>query len=152
MKRLPGFNPRGLKPAQLIVFVLLVVAFKVIDVRKSKSSAPVSDGVESILQAYAGEESGVMVEAEGRIAKVLPDDNHGDRHQRFIIDFDGDHSVLIAHNIDLAKRVPAEEGDTISFKGQYEWSDQGGTIHWTHRDPQGRREGGWIQLDGKTYD
>ena len=42
-------------------------------------------------------------------------------------------------------------GDTVSFKGEYEWNEQGGLIHWTHHDPDGRHEPGWIKHGGRTY-
>ena len=101
--------------------------------------------------AYAAERSGVWVEVGGRIKRTLPDDNEGSRHQRFILELDSGHTVLVAHNIDLAKRVPIYEDDRIDLRGRYEWNDRGGVIHWTHHDPDGRGPEGWIRAQGKLY-
>jgi hypothetical protein len=58
----------------------------------------------------------------------------------------------MAHNIDLAPRIAdLEEGDTVAFNGVYEWNAKGGIIHWTHRDPGGSHEAGWIRHKGQTY-
>ena len=83
--------------------------------------------------------------------RVLPDDHAGSRHQRFILRVAGGVSVLVAHNVDLAPRVPVALGDSVELRGEYEWNDRGGVIHWTHHDPDGRREGGWIRQDGRLY-
>ena len=56
-----------------------------------------------------------------------------------------------AHNIDLAPRVPVAPGDSVELRGEYEWSPRGGVIHWTHRDPDARREAGWIRRDGRLF-
>ncbi len=136
-------------PARLIGGILLAIAAFVVQYLQRP---PVSAGSAAINQAFADEKSGIIVEAAGRVHKVLPDDTEGDRHQRFIIRIDGDHSLLVAHNIDLAKRAPVKEGDLVSFRGQYEWSSQGGTLHWTHRDPAGRHPDGWIELNGAKYE
>jgi hypothetical protein len=60
-------------------------------------------------------------------------------------------TVLIAHNIDLARRVPVGLGDSVYFRGMYEWNELGGLVHWTHDDPQGVEDGGWIRYRRKTY-
>ncbi len=59
--------------------------------------------------------------------------------------------MLIAHNIDVAPRVPIETNQPITIYGQYEWNDRGGVVHWTHADSHGSHEGGWINFQGKKY-
>ncbi|MFC3195130.1 DUF3465 domain-containing protein [Marinicella sediminis] len=90
------------------------------------------------------------VEFEARVKRLLSDDDEGSRHQRFIVNTDGI-TVLIAHNIDLAPRVPVRPGDLIKVRGRYEWNAQGGVVHWTHHDPQNNMPGGWIQHHKKKY-
>lgn len=92
-----------------------------------------------------------MVEIEGRVSGILPDDRQGSQHQRFIVTLASGHTLLVAHNIDLAPRVPLQEGESVAVHGEYEWNDKGGILHWTHRDPDGRHEGGWIRYSGETY-
>jgi len=48
--------------------------------------------------------------------------------------------------------VPVAEGDHVIVHGEYVWNAQGGLIHFTHHDPQGTHEGGYIEDNGKTYD
>ena len=60
--------------------------------------------------------------------------------------------VKVSHNIDLAPRVPAVKGDLLEFKGEFEWNELGGVVHWTHHDPGGRREGGWVRSRGRLYE
>ncbi len=102
--------------------------------------------------AYENRQSDVQVESVGRVVKVLPDDNEGSRHQKFILELASGQTILIAHNIDLAPRIPGlREGESVSFYGEYEWNDRGGVVHWTHHDPQGRHVDGWLKHDGKTF-
>ena len=114
------------------------------------SEAP-GQGADPIAEAMRAQRSGVVVETTGRVEKLLPDDRDGSRHQRFILELDSGDTVLVAHNIDLAPRAPIERGDLVEVRGQYEWDDLGGVLHWTHHDPGGRRPGGWIKVDGETY-
>ena len=96
--------------------------------------------------------SGGQTQGSGIVTRILPDDNDGSRHQRFIIRLDSGRTLLIAHNIDLAPRIASlREGDTVAFNGVFETNERGGLIHWTHRDPQGRHEAGWLKHKGQTY-
>jgi hypothetical protein len=125
---------------------------------KPSSSAPSAIGssgrgcAADLKSALDDRRSDVLVECSGDIIKVLDDDNDGARHQRFLVKLDNGVVIKVAHNIDLAPRVPAEEGDLLEFKGEFEWNELGGVVHWTHHDPGGRRQGGWLRLRGKTYD
>ena len=92
-----------------------------------------------------------MITLTGTVHRTLSDDNHGSRHQRFIVRLASGRTVLIAHNIDLAERVPLAIGDPVIVRGEYEWTDKGGTIHWTHHDPKRWREGGWVEHGGVRY-
>ncbi len=102
--------------------------------------------------AFDERKSGVQTEGNGIVIKILPDDNEGSRHQRFILKLHSGQTLLIAHNIDLAPRLSTlREGDVVAFNGEYEWNSKGGVIHWTHRDPNGRHEAGWLKHNGQTY-
>ncbi len=103
-------------------------------------------------EAFKQQRSGIMLEGAGIITTLLRDDDEGARHQRFIVTLASGQSLLIAHNIDLAPRIHhLKKGDNISFYGQYEWNKKGGTIHWTHKDPQNRHTDGWLKYQGKIY-
>jgi hypothetical protein len=109
----------------------------------------VDNGIE---RAIARQQSNIQVQASGVVDKILSDDNEGSRHQRFIVKLPSGHTVLIAHNIDLASRVsPLSVGDQIEFSGEYEWNNEGGVVHWTHRDPGGKHTAGWIRHADQTY-
>lgn len=102
--------------------------------------------------AFANRRSNQQLEGQGTVVKLLADDNDGSRHQRFIVRLGSGRTLLLAHNIDLAKRIDTlRVGDTVAFYGEYEWNAKGGVMHWTHHDPQGRHPGGWIRHNGLTY-
>ena len=96
--------------------------------------------------------AGQQVSGSGRVIRILADDDDGSRHQRFILQLSSGRTLLIAHNIDLAPRIPSlGTGDTVGFYGEFEPNPQGGLIHWTHHDPQGRHVGGWLEYRGRRY-
>lgn len=95
--------------------------------------------------------SKVWVTTQATVIKNLPDDRDGSRHQRFLINAGTGQSVLVAHNIDLAERAPVQRGDSLKIRGRYEWNERGGVIHWTHHDPSGRIEGGWLEVSGERF-
>ena len=116
-------------------------------------STSASNGLQTIREAFDQQRSDIQVLAKGRVKAILKDDNEGSRHQKFILSLDNGLTVLVAHNIDLAPRIDhLSKGDTVEFYGEYEYSQQGGVIHWTHRDPQNRHLSGWLKHQGKTYE
>jgi len=101
---------------------------------------------------FTREASNGLVEGEGRVTRVLSDDLSGRRHQRFIIRLASGQTLLVAHNIDIAPRIDGlKEGDNVGFKGEYVWNEEGGVIHWTHHDPEGRHIAGWLRHNGRTF-
>ena len=103
-------------------------------------------------QAYESRQSDLQVQGSGQVIRILPDDNEGSRHQRFIVRLASNQTLLIAHNIDLAPRIHSlAVGDTVDFFGEYEWNSQGGVLHWTHHDPKERHAHGWLKHQGRTY-
>lgn len=107
---------------------------------------------DALTRAFEQRQSDVQVEGVGTVARVLPDDNAGSRHQRFILQLSSGQTVLIDHNIDLAPRIEElKVGDAISFSGEYVWNEKGGLIHWTHHDPAGHHQAGWLKHNGRIY-
>ena len=105
-----------------------------------------------ITQAFERHESNVQVIGEGVVSRLLADDTTGLTHQRFIVRISSEQTVLIAYNTDVALRIEdLKVGDKVSFAGEYIWNEQGGLIHWTHRDPAGKHTAGWLKHNGRTY-
>jgi Protein of unknown function (DUF3465) len=122
--------------------------------QRSQQATTFADEAEDVLaRAFENQQGNVQVRAQGIVRKVLPDDNQGSRHQRFLVGLSSGQTLLIAHNIDLAPRIESlRDGDRVAFYGEYEWNNKGGVIHWTHRDPQGRHPNGWLEHNGKRYE
>ena len=102
--------------------------------------------------AYAQKQDQVWVVGSGVVERILRDDTKPPRHQRFVVRITNEQTILIAHNIDVASRVPVKKGDRVGFRGEYAWNEQGGVVHWTHKSTRGRQGGGgWIVRDGQGY-
>jgi hypothetical protein len=103
-------------------------------------------------KAYQFQQSNIQITQQGIIEKILRDDNHGSRHQRFIVKVHPNQHLLISHNIDIAPRIDnLSIGEPIFFSGEYEWNNKGGVIHWTHHDPRGRHPDGWLKYRDQKY-
>jgi hypothetical protein len=141
----------------LLVIVIGIAAYAgYIHYHPRLSESPVAEAGQSdsiLAKAFANHVSNLQVQSQGIVARVLPDDNDGSRHQRFIIRLSSSQTILIAHNIDLAPRVSSlREGDSVSISGTYEWNSKGGVVHWTHRDPSGGHAAGWIKHNSQTFE
>ena len=132
---------------QIRIAALIVVA-----VAAAGCNSASVDNDNAIGRAFNSRTSEIQVEGEGVVSRILSDDLNGSRHQRFIVRLGTGQTVLITHNIDLAPRIDGlREGDMVAFNGEYVWNAEGGVIHWTHHDPQGRHVTGWIKHKGRTY-
>ncbi len=94
-------------------------------------------------------QSNVIITLDVTVINILSDDNQGDRHQRLILK-SGKNTLLLAHNIDIAPRVPVKKGDFLKVRGEYEWNEKGGVVHWTHRSTSSHADG-WIIHNNKKY-
>ncbi|MDD9158466.1 DUF3465 domain-containing protein [Aliivibrio sp. S4TY2] len=104
-------------------------------------------------QAFENHQSDLQIKGQGKVVHILPDDNKGSRHQRFLLKLNNQQTLLVAHNIDLAPRIPnLKVGDNVQFYGEYEWNKKGGVIHWTHKDPRNRHVHGWLKHNGRVYE
>jgi len=107
---------------------------------------------QKVSAAFRKHQSDVQVRGSGVVIKILPDDTRGAKHQKFILELFPGQTLLISHNIDLAPRINTlRKGDTIGFYGEYEWNSKGGVVHWTHRDPAGQHEHGWLKHKDIMY-
>lgn len=118
---------------------------------KSPTLASQEQTIKRIRKERDNPRSRFWLETKGKVIKVLKDDTKGSQHQKFLLKVAPDITLLVAHNLDLAKRVPITKGDSIKIRARYEWNNRGGVLHWTHHDPKGRKEGGWIYTGGKYY-
>lgn len=142
---------------KLVLIVVILLAAYVYNQQENAGSFPASGEVvadaQQIKAAFDNQQSDVQVAGTGEVTRMLSDDNEGSRHQRFIVTLPTGQTVLVSHNIDLAPRIDAlQQGDQVSFYGEYEWNPQGGVVHWTHHDPAGRHPGGWIEHEGRRYE
>ncbi|WP_350995758.1 DUF3465 domain-containing protein [Shewanella sp. TB7-MNA-CIBAN-0143] len=145
---------------KILVICLLGLAIFVFLDRKVQTTQIVQNvyagyivGSDSELQnAIENKQSNVQIGGSGYVIKILADDLKGSRHQRFILKIASGNTLLVAHNIDLAPRIDnLNVGDTVAFYGVYEFNNKGGVIHWTHHDPRGQHQSGWLKHNGSTY-
>ena len=131
------------------LFILFFIVLVTTGCSPSHSDA---GDTQQIANAYQNNISNLQVKGLGTVIRILSDDTNGSQHQRFILKLSNGQTLLIAHNIDLAPKIYSlNKGDTVEFNGEYEWNAKGGVIHWTHHDPSGRHENGWLKHNGKFY-
>jgi hypothetical protein len=156
----PSHTSPSLRVAAILLIAWCIFLFQ--GCRQQQEHRPETDSVtvqqdhltdlHVLENAYHTRQGNLPVTQQGIILKVLADDEKGSRHQRCIVELASGRRLLIAHNIDIAPRIPGlAKGATLIFHGEYEWNRKGGVIHWTHHDPEGRHKAGWIRYQGKTY-
>lgn len=144
-----------MKKLLLVIVIAIAAYFGYVQQQPRFSEVPAAGTARNgsvLASAFENHASGIQVQGQGLVSKVLTDDNEGSRHQRFVVRLGSGQTILIAHNIDLAPRITVlSEGDAVEFNGEYKWNSKGGVVHWTHRDPAGRHPGGWLKHNGNTF-
>ena len=142
----------GVRMKKLLLVIALVAAGYVAYVRHDTVATPLGRTESAANDRIGSAASHTQVQGTGVVSRLLPDDNDGSHHQRFILRMQSGRTLLVAHNIDLAPRIDhLKEGDTVEYSGEYEWNPKGGVIHWTHRDPSGQHVAGWLKHDGRIF-
>ncbi len=151
----PSSRPKTMIRLALGLFHLIVVLFVVTNLSACRESGKrqisTSDDL-PIIKAQQEHQMHREVTGKAVVQELLPDDLEGLKHERFLLRLSNGTTVLVAHDISYAPRVPLEEGDSIVIQGEYIWNEKGGVIHWTHRSNTPRHEGGWIDCHGTRYE
>jgi hypothetical protein len=109
----------------------------------------------AVCDAFRAGRSHVEVVAEGKVVRVLGvAPGRVSPHEGFLMNLSSGCSAIVRveANTDFTGTFPVASGDGVVVKGEYEFYPRGGVIHWTHRDPRGRHEGGYIEMRGRRYE
>lgn len=108
----------------------------------------------ALCSAFRDARSHVEVVADGRVTAVLGvAQGRVSPHEGFLMHVGSgcDVVVRVEANTDFTGEFSLARGEPVVVKGEYEYYPRGGVIHWTHRDPRGRHEGGYIEIGGRRY-
>jgi hypothetical protein len=108
----------------------------------------------AVCAAYSQSRSQVEVVADGTVTRLLGvQAGRISPHEGFLLRLESGCSLVVRveANTDFTGPIPLERGEHVLVKGEYEYYPLGGVIHWTHRDPRGRHEGGYIEAAGRIY-
>lgn len=86
-----------------------------------------------------------------KVTQILPNDNSGNRHQKFVVELSNNQTIQIISNLDMCPEVPVKVGDEVAVGGEYIPTGRSGLVHWVHWDPRGTRPDGYIELNGQVY-
>lgn len=169
MPRTPRPTPTSastLKQLLRVILAIFLAAFTLLRWFRGRSTptttstrAPTSTAPGTIARLFREQRSDTWVETRGVVERLLPDDRDtydgSDTHQRLILRTDDGINILVAHNLCTSDRVPAKPGDRLTLRGEYEWTEKGGTLHFTHKPKFATRDAtrsGWIEHAGKRYE
>jgi hypothetical protein len=103
----------------------------------------------AVCQAVTAGASHVEVVARGIVTQMLGSSTGaGGAHEGLMMRLNSDcgQTVRVEINTDFTGVVPVRVGQPITVKGEYETDPDGGVIHWTHRDPRGHHDSGFVQV------
>lgn len=139
---------------RLALALLATAALAACAQHASQSGASSTNGDAAVCDAYSSQRSHVEVVASGRVTRVLGvrGGPSGD-HEGYLLRLDGGCALTlkVETNVTLTGPVPLTTGEAVVVKGEYEYNALGGVVHWTHRDPRGNHEAGYVRAGGLTY-
>lgn len=113
-----------------------------------KTITPASE----IENAFINQLSFFTVTVKGTVTRIIKDCYEGEKNQRFTIQMPNKQTLLIVHNTEIAPPVTGiTSGSEIFVHGEYVWDSEGGVVNWTHHDPDGIRENGWILFNEEYF-
>ncbi len=110
----------------------------------------------AVYDAWRFHRSRVEVTANGAIARIFgAREGPSGTHLGFLLHLAGSEghglTVRVEDNLDLTGPIPLDEGEAAIVRGEYIYDSRGGLIHYTHRDPRGRHDAGYVQAGGRIY-
>lgn len=109
----------------------------------------------AVCSAYSAGRSHVEVVADGTVTRIFGvQPGRVSPHEGFLMHLTSGCNLVVRveANTDFTGAFALAPGDRVNVKGEYEYYRLGGVIHWTHRDPRGRHEGGYIAVGGNVYE
>jgi hypothetical protein len=74
-------------------------------------------------------------------------------HRYIFVDVGHNDRIEIDANLDEMGNFPIGVGDRAIVRGEYYYDEDGREgVHWTHHTDRGSHPGGYITVNGKTYD
>ena len=101
-------------------------------------------------KAFYEQRSDLMVEVSGQVVRMLGDGTNG--MQWFQMRTPSGQHLLVGHDNGRDEPIPLSPRDEVVVRGDYVWSESGGTIRRTERDLSLERLHGWVEHKGKKYD
>jgi Protein of unknown function (DUF3465) len=152
-RELQGDKMAGRKHSRIIgVIAIALVLVALALLWHSRPGYEVRSGFTVIEDAYRYRQTGFMAEVDGTVARILMDDQEDQRNQKFTIRLTNGQMLLVIHDQEAAGRVPVSVGDRVLVRGEYVWTETGGTLRYTQHDYSPRRLHGWIDHNGERYD
>lgn len=117
----------------------------------SRPGYHVAPGFVAVQEAFQYRRSGFMAEVRGSVIRMLQTEKAAPYLQKFTLRMQHGQTVLVIHNRESGGEVPLSIGDEVLVRGEYLWSETGGTIRFTERDFSAQRRHGWIEHKGQVY-
>ena len=134
-------------PAILLILVAAAIAWY----WQGLPGYEVKPGYLAVENAFHSQQTDLMVEVDGTVVRILETHELRDRYQEFVIRIENGQSVHIVHDKAYADEIPLAVGDQVLVRGEYRWTENGGTIRYTYRDRSMQRRHGWIDHKGDRY-